>query len=79
MCELTHGMAGERHGRGTAWARQGHGMLCVNPPYFACRQDRLLEIAVWFSYLGNNVQGQIRVVEGHGPPPPPSSHWLVRN
>ena len=23
MCELTHGMAGERH---------GHGMLCVNPP-----------------------------------------------
>jgi hypothetical protein len=25
MCELTHGMAGERH---------GHGMLCVNPPLF---------------------------------------------
>jgi len=24
MCELTHGMAGERHGR---------GMLCVNPPF----------------------------------------------
>jgi hypothetical protein len=23
MCELRHGMAGERH---------GHGMLCVNPP-----------------------------------------------
>ena len=21
-----------RHGRGTAWARHGHGMLCVNPP-----------------------------------------------
>ena len=21
-----------RHGRGTAWARHGNGMLCVNPP-----------------------------------------------
>ena len=21
-----------RHGRGTSWARHGHGMLCVNPP-----------------------------------------------
>ena len=21
-----------RHGRGTAWARHGHGMLCVNRP-----------------------------------------------
>jgi len=21
-----------RHGRGTAWARYGHGMLCVNRP-----------------------------------------------
>ena len=21
-----------RHGRGTAWARHGHGMLCVNGP-----------------------------------------------
>jgi hypothetical protein len=21
-----------RHGRGTAWAQQGHGMLCVNRP-----------------------------------------------
>jgi hypothetical protein len=21
-----------RHGRGTAWARHGRGMLCVNPP-----------------------------------------------
>ena len=21
-----------RHGRGTAWARHWHGMLCVNPP-----------------------------------------------
>jgi len=27
-------MAGERHGRGmgTAWARHGNGMLCVNRP-----------------------------------------------
>ena len=22
-----------RHGRGTAWARHGHGMLCVNRPF----------------------------------------------
>jgi len=27
MCELT-----ARHGRGTAWARHGHGMLCVDRP-----------------------------------------------
>ena len=27
-------MAGERHGRGTAWARHGHGVLCVNRPLF---------------------------------------------
>ena len=31
MCELTHVMAGERHGRGmgTAWARHGNGTLCM--------------------------------------------------
>jgi len=23
-----------RHGRGTAWARHGHGMLCVNRPLY---------------------------------------------
>ena len=22
----------DRHGRGTAWAQHGHGMLCVNRP-----------------------------------------------
>ena len=27
MCELT-----ARHGKGAAWARHGHGMLCVNRP-----------------------------------------------
>jgi hypothetical protein len=34
MCKLTHGKAGERHGRGMgmAWERHGPGMLCVNPP-----------------------------------------------
>jgi hypothetical protein len=33
ICELTwHSMAGERyrHGMGTAWAPDGHGMVCVN-------------------------------------------------
>ena len=24
-----------RHGRGTAWARHGHGMLCVNRPLYS--------------------------------------------
>jgi hypothetical protein len=34
MCELKHGMARKWHGRGmgAAWARHGHGILCVNPP-----------------------------------------------
>jgi hypothetical protein len=32
MCELR-----ARHGRGTAWERHGHGMLCVNRPYGSCR------------------------------------------
>jgi len=29
MCEFT---AWQGNGMGTAWARHGHGMLCVNPP-----------------------------------------------
>jgi hypothetical protein len=32
VCELTHSMAGERHGHGMAGERHGRGMLCVNPP-----------------------------------------------
>ena len=33
-----------RHGRGTAWVRHGHGMLCVNRPYLSHlkRSRRLL-------------------------------------
>ena len=30
MCELTKGMAEERHGM--AWSGHGHDMLCVNRP-----------------------------------------------
>ena len=29
-----------RHGRGTAWARDGNGMLCVNRPLLYCSNDR---------------------------------------
>jgi len=29
-----HVWINERHGRGTAWSRHGHGMLCVNRPLF---------------------------------------------
>ena len=36
-------MAGERHGRGTAWARHGNGMLYVNRPLFS--------IYIFFVYL----------------------------
>jgi len=35
MCELTHGMAGERH---------GHGMLCVNPPLHVERDQTVLKV-----------------------------------
>ena len=34
MCELTHGMAGERHGR---------SMLCVNRPYVNKKNDELTQ------------------------------------
>jgi hypothetical protein len=37
-----------RHGRGTVWARHGHGMLCVNRPY-ECRGGAQLVEAVRFS------------------------------
>jgi len=35
-----------RHGRGTAWARQGHGMLCVNRP--------LLSYAITIHFLSSH-------------------------
>ena len=28
-----------RHGRGTAWARHGHGLLCVNRPFKSHTED----------------------------------------
>jgi hypothetical protein len=38
MCELTrHGMAGERHGRGTAWVRHG---MCELPRHGMCELPR---------------------------------------
>ena len=38
MCELTHGMAGERH---------GHGMLCVNPPLHSLRLGHAKRLMSW--------------------------------
>jgi hypothetical protein len=35
-----------RHGRGTAWARHGNGMLCVNPPLMWCRVDWPMNVDV---------------------------------
>ena len=43
-----------RHGRGTAWVRHGHGMLCVNRPLFvpvdatkACGEAKVLLHSFW--------------------------------
>ena len=33
MCRTHYKPLAARHGRGTAWARRGNGMLCVNRPY----------------------------------------------
>jgi type 1 glutamine amidotransferase len=37
-CELTNGMAGERHGNdmGVAWARHGRGRLCESALIHTC-------------------------------------------
>ena len=44
-----------RHGRGTAWARHGHGMLCVNPPLGVQNAIRMRRIVVICGLSGSTI------------------------
>ena len=49
-------MAGEQHGRGTAWALHGHGMLCVNRPLCVLSGFRR-DAGKICALLGHNAEG----------------------